>query len=48
MENDIQYSIVILSDKFIYELALPARSNDFFFTTLPINDKINMEMKFKN
>ncbi|CAD8102561.1 unnamed protein product [Paramecium sonneborni] len=43
IENDIQYSIVILSDHFIYELALPQQSNDFFFNTLPINDKINIQ-----
>ncbi|CAD8172973.1 unnamed protein product [Paramecium pentaurelia] len=43
IENDIQYSIVILSDHFIYELALPQQSKDFFFTTLSINDKINIK-----
>ncbi|CAD8169814.1 unnamed protein product [Paramecium octaurelia] len=42
IENDIQYSIVILSDHFIYELALPQQSKDFFFTALPINDKISI------
>ncbi|CAD8115224.1 unnamed protein product [Paramecium primaurelia] len=48
IENDIQYSIVILSDHFIYELALPQQSKDFFFTTLPINDKINIRNILKD